>query len=148
MRVACWNIKTLYSKNHEIIPELNEHKIDICALSETKKQGKGITKLDNYVLMYSGVTKDKMTVSGVELLVHQKYEQNTENIEYIIDRILILRMFFEQPLHIISVYAPDTSKPEDMTTDLCESLQSELDKIPQKEKTINYIRRPKCQNRE
>lgn len=64
MRVACWNIEILFSK--EIIEETNEYKIDICALSETKKYDKGTTKLNNYILVYSGEPKDQRAKNIIE----------------------------------------------------------------------------------
>ncbi|XP_030767414.1 craniofacial development protein 2-like [Sitophilus oryzae] len=136
IRIACWNIKTVYSKDHELIPELNEHKIDICALSETKKKVKETTKLNNYILVYSGVPKDQRATSGVGVAINYKYEQNIESIEYVCDRILRVKIMFDQPIHIISVYAPDINKPEEMSMDFYENLQSAIDKIPRHEKII------------
>ncbi|XP_030767311.1 craniofacial development protein 2-like [Sitophilus oryzae] len=136
IRIACWNIKTLYSKDHELIPELNEHKIDICALSETKKKGKGTTKLNSYISIYSGVPKDQRATSGVGVSINDKYEQNIESIEYVCDRILRVKIMFDQPIHIILVYAPDINKPEEMSIDFYENLQSAIDKIPRHKKII------------
>ncbi|XP_030753808.1 uncharacterized protein LOC115880664 [Sitophilus oryzae] len=105
----------------------------LCALSETKKEQ---TKLNNYILIYSGVPKDQRATSGVGVAINDKYEQNMESIEYVCDRILRVKIMFDQPIHIISLYAPDINKPEEMSMDFYENLQSAIDKIPRHEKII------------
>lgn len=78
IRIARWNIKTLFSNDHEIIPVMNEHKIDICALYETKKKDKRITR-------YSGVVT----------------KEHIENIKYVNDRILKLTISFINHKYIL-----------------------------------------------
>jgi hypothetical protein len=39
--------------------ELERCKIDICAVNETKRKGKGIILYKDYILMYSGVGREK-----------------------------------------------------------------------------------------
>ncbi|XP_030750930.1 craniofacial development protein 2-like [Sitophilus oryzae] len=136
IRIACWNIKTLYSKDHELIPRTQRTCTDICLPSETKKKGKGTTKLNNYILIYSGVPKDQRATSGVGVAINDKNEQNIESIEYVCDRILRVKIMSDQPIHIISVYATDINKPEEMSMDFYENLQSVIDKIPRHEKII------------
>lgn len=80
--------------------------------------------------------KDQRATSGVGVAINDKYEQNIESIEYVCDRILRVKITFDQPIHIISVYAPDVKKPEEMSMDFYESLQSAIDKIPRHEKII------------
>ncbi|XP_030750157.1 uncharacterized protein LOC115877947 [Sitophilus oryzae] len=122
IRIAYWNIKTLYSKDHELIPELNEHKIDTTIVHFPKQKRKAYQK-----------TKEQ---SGVGVPINDKYEQNIKSIEYVCDRILRVKIMFDQPIHIISVYAPDINKPEEMSMDFYENLQSAIDKIPRHEKII------------
>lgn len=38
--MGCWNITFLNNKIQELITELQNHKIDLCAVSETKSSGK------------------------------------------------------------------------------------------------------------
>lgn len=54
-RIADWNIKTLSSKYHEIIPKMNEHNIDTVRNGKTKD--KGITGLNNYILISQELLK-------------------------------------------------------------------------------------------
>ena len=39
--VAAWNTRSWNNKSQEVLLELSRNKIDICAISETKKKGKG-----------------------------------------------------------------------------------------------------------
>ena len=41
MRFATWNIKSLNNRDQETLKELNDNNIDICAIQETKKKGRG-----------------------------------------------------------------------------------------------------------
>lgn len=78
-----WKIKTLTSKDHEIIPEINEHKIDKYAFSETRKKGRETTKLNDYILIFPGATIDQRATSGVGIVIKDDVWH---------------------PLHIIAVY--------------------------------------------
>lgn len=39
-RIATWNVTSLFNKDQEVTIELKNHRVDICALPETKKKGK------------------------------------------------------------------------------------------------------------
>lgn len=47
---------------------MEEHNIDICALSETKRKGKRNIAYPGYILKYSGYEKHKRTTAGVRIL--------------------------------------------------------------------------------
>ena len=71
MKFATWNVISWSGRNHEIITELRNFKIDFCAISETKKKGKGTMCIEDYILAYSGKQKDKRAHAGVGLLIHK-----------------------------------------------------------------------------
>ena len=52
--MGCWNVTSFNNKDQEIIMELKKHKLDICALAETKKKDKGNISYDDYTLVFSG----------------------------------------------------------------------------------------------
>lgn len=127
-----WN-----SKNHEILLEMKQHKVDICALSETKRKGKGTMKLPGYVFIYSGVDLSKRASGGVGILVAEKYEPSINNIHYIDERILVLSLNSESGnINIMSVYAPDSSRKKEETDAFYEKVEAELGRIPSTEKVI------------
>lgn len=45
LRIATWDVISFNNKDQEILIELKPHKIDICAISETKKKAKEIHNL-------------------------------------------------------------------------------------------------------
>ena len=51
--LGTWNIRSLYNKEEEIIKELVGFRLEILALSETKKKGRGkIIMNGDHVLIY------------------------------------------------------------------------------------------------
>jgi len=130
--LATWNIISWSGRNYEIITELNNFKIDFCAISETKNKGKGTVYIDDYVLAYSGIQKEERAHAGVGLLTHKKYANNIEDIEYISERIIQVTLKFPQTKwYLLSLYAPDISKPKEQREEFCEDLQNVIDQIPQ-----------------
>ena len=128
LRIATWNVTSLYNKDQEILMELRKHKIDICSLSETKKKGKGNTKLNDYILIYSGKDKNERATSGVGILIHEHLERNIRDITYISDRILqtTLALKEKKTTQIIGVYALDMSKPREERDNFYHELQTHL----------------------
>lgn len=50
MRCGCWNIMSWNGREQEVLLEMEEHKIDICALSETKRRRKGDKRYPGFIL--------------------------------------------------------------------------------------------------
>ena len=131
VKFATWNILSWSGRNHEIITELHNFKIDFCAISETKKKGKGTVSIDDYILAYSGKQKEERARAGVRLLIHKKYMNNIENIEYTSERIIQVTLKFPQEKWcLLSLYAPDISKPKEQREEFYEALQNVTDQIP------------------
>lgn len=136
-RIASWNITSWQGKDQDIITELKKHKVDICALSETKMRGSGLYKYCNYILIYSGEKKNKRTNSGVGIVIHEKYEDLLRDISYISDRILrVILNVNNSCFHIFSIYIPSVSRPQHEIIDFFNMLQQEVDQIPTSDKII------------
>lgn len=137
LRIATWNINSWRRKEYELIIELNNHKIDICAISETKKKGKGTTTSGNYTLIYSGVHKSEYAHAGTGMLIHNKWANKISDIIYVNERILVvLIQFHKLPTYFISVYAPDVTKPRVMIEQFYNDLQDTIDAIPNKNQIV------------
>lgn len=107
---------------------MKEHKIDICALSETKRKGQGTSKYGEYILVHSGKAKQERAQAGVGLLLHEKYQNNIEDIKYVNERILKTTLKINNTVtHLLSIYAPDISKPKEESEHFYELLQDTLD---------------------
>ena len=111
-KFATWNIISWSGRNHEILTALNNFKIDFCAISKTKKKGKGTVCIEDYILEYSGKPKEERAHGGVGLLIHKKYMNNIDNTEYISEWIIQVTLTFPKAKWcLLSLYVPDISKP-------------------------------------
>ncbi|XP_055385805.1 craniofacial development protein 2-like [Condylostylus longicornis] len=127
-----WN-----SKSDEILIELTRHKIDICAISETKKKGKGSGSYGDYILLYSGKDKNDRAKSGVGILIHKKFENSISDVKYVNDRLLMVTLNYGKSiLHLISTYARDINKPAQEIDDFYCKMQNLADSIRADEKLI------------
>lgn len=137
MRIATKNVKTLNNKDQEIEKELKDKNIEICALQETKKKGKGQMWLGEYLIIYSGVERDKREKEGVALMIHKKLTQNIQECKYVSTRIVATKLRSQkQNINIIGIYSPENCKPEEERTSFYETLQKTIDAIPQNETVI------------
>lgn len=137
LRVAAWNTRSWNNKAQEVLLELSRNKIDICALSETKKKGKGIMTYQDYVLFYSGVSKESRAKEGVAIAIHKDLERMIEKYEYISERIITVALKTRNSLlHVLSVYAPEDCKPKIDKDEFYDTLQSSLDKIPRNQPVL------------
>lgn len=135
IRFGCWNITSWNKHDQEVIAEMNRQNIDVCALTETKKKGKGNTKYGNYPLVYSGKRKEERAEKGVALIIHEKFEKNIEDVDYIDERILHVTLNLQEgKINIISIYAPDISKSKDIREAFLNKMQDLLTSIPIEEK--------------
>ena len=89
MKIGTWNIRSLQGKERELEEEFERAKLDILAINETKKKGKGSIKLENgNVLIFSGTEKKKRASAGVGCIIHKKLETKIEKWKAITERIL------------------------------------------------------------
>jgi hypothetical protein len=58
MIFGTWNVRGLSEKMNEVINGPITYKIDIAAITETNKEGKGSENVGKYDHFYSGVPKD------------------------------------------------------------------------------------------
>jgi len=82
----------------------------------------------------------------VGILLHEKYEQCIESIDYIKDRILKISLkIHHMQTHLISTYALDISKPIEESETFYQDLRNTIDRLSNTDK---YNRGFECQNRQ
>lgn len=129
--MATWNIESWRNRDQELLLELENHKIDICSISETRKKGKGSVALDKYILFYSGVDKSERANAGVGILIRSHLGTNVMDAYYMNERIMMIKIALKNNiLYIISIYAPQTGRPRVERESFYSSLQELLDSIP------------------
>ncbi|XP_065170188.1 uncharacterized protein [Atheta coriaria] len=108
--------------------ELRNHHIDICALQETKKKGKGQAVVGDYLLAYSGVERNERAKKGVAIMFHKKLVDHIIDITYVSARIIHAKLLLDRKrTNIISIYAPENCRPQDVREEFFNSLQHVLD---------------------
>lgn len=135
--IATWNIRSWNLREQEIISELERQHIDICAISETKKKGKGKIEYENYIFIYSGVDEPVRAKAGVGILINKELETNIEEIKHISERILRIAIkLSNSKLYIFSVYGPVDCKLKNVKKQFYDILQQELSSVNDKNPII------------
>lgn len=131
LRIGAWNITSWTKKQFEVISELNNRHIKICALGETKTKGSGNYIIDNFVYYYSGVEPASRAVAGVGLLIDKQLNDRILEVQYINERILNITMQLSEKTkyNVISVYAPDSGKPVSEYEEFLNTLQRVIDNL-------------------
>ncbi|XP_056641504.1 craniofacial development protein 2-like [Diorhabda sublineata] len=97
----------------------------------------GSQRYQNYILFYSGVDKNLRARGGVGLLVNKKFEKDIKEVQYISHSIIQITVeLANERTHLLSIYAPDVSKPKEERKAFFDALQATLDKIPSKDKVF------------
>ena len=58
LRIGTWNTRSWNNKAQEVLAELSFKNIDLCAVSDTKKNGKVVTSYQVYIIFFSGVPNE------------------------------------------------------------------------------------------
>ena len=116
-KIGTWNICGLTNKEPEIAEFMTQRKISILGIADTRKKGTGTKEIDdNYVLIWSGVCKEKRAVHGVGFIIQHDKAKNLVNTEFISERLLKISIREGNKInHYIQVYAPcnDSYSDED-----------------------------------
>ena len=89
MIFGTWNVRAINGKELELTEEMDKYKIDILAITETKKKGQGVENVGpNHTLIFSGVEEKERARAGVGLLIHKSKEKLIESWNFISPRIL------------------------------------------------------------
>ena len=110
-----------------------QRKIPILGISDTRKKGKGTKEIDsNFVLIWSGVSKEQRAVHGVGFIVHHNKTKDIVNTEYISERIVKVGIREGNKItNYIQVYAPCNDSYSDKEKDsFFEKLSDTINCIP------------------
>ncbi|CAF2121924.1 unnamed protein product [Rotaria magnacalcarata] len=144
MFLGGWNVRSCFrrAKKELVIKQLKKHRIQVAALSETSMYNSGITIVDDYTMIYSGVASDNKTrlAHGVAVRLNKQairvWKDSGAVWEAVNERIIMVRLGCK-PINIslIAVYAPtNPSKGQKATIDESNTfyinLQETVDKVP------------------
>ncbi|XP_063537823.1 uncharacterized protein LOC134747173 [Cydia strobilella] len=135
LRLATWNLGTMTGRSYEISEILKARHIDVCCVQETKWKGSKSRDIGNdYQLIYHGTSTQRNEV-GIILNPHLK--QRIIKIERKSDRLIMIKLALDnqQPLNIISAYAPQVGCPNQEKLNFWEDFDEIMQDIPPNEYT-------------
>jgi hypothetical protein len=91
MQIGVWNVRGLNRKENLLQEELKKANVDIAVIPETKKKLKGSQELEDYILLYSGVPRNKRAAAGIAIIIKAKYKKRIHSYTFGNERILQLR---------------------------------------------------------
>lgn len=137
LKIGTWNLTSLRGKECELVQEMEEYKIQIMGISETKKCGKGKTKIaESCTMYYSGVDKDHRAKEGVGIVVTEEIEKRISEFKPKSSRIMYIKIEMEVEWYIVQIYAPTEGTEEEKMEQFYNELQNTLDEIREKGERI------------
>ena len=136
MRIATWNVRTLYQagKLANVMMEMKRMKINMLGLCETRWMGTGCFETEGHKVIYSGGDKH---VKGVGIILNKEISNCILGYWTVSERILLIKLR-GQPfnLSIIQVYAPTAESSEEDIDDFYEQLEQAMDQCKSQEVII------------
>lgn len=112
-RVGTWNVRGVNGKEKELEEEFGKIDLDLLGITETKKKGKGVLKMNSGIfLIYSGVKGDMRASCGVGCILKQNMVDNLRKWDGISERILTVEISQGRNgiYTFIIVYAPNENE--------------------------------------
>ncbi|XP_050506239.1 craniofacial development protein 2-like [Diabrotica virgifera virgifera] len=137
MNIGTWNLQSISGKMEEITEEIKKLDMDIVVLTETKKKGIGIEKVNNYVHIFSGVSKHERAKRGVSVLIHKKHKHKITDFEAIDENIIRVNITIkETPITILGIYAISDDEPYTNKDEFFAKVNDEITKIGNRRELI------------
>uniref|UniRef100_A0A1Y1M0F5 Reverse transcriptase domain-containing protein n=2 Tax=Photinus pyralis TaxID=7054 RepID=A0A1Y1M0F5_PHOPY len=109
LRIGTWNIRSLNGKEHELVEEFENAKLDFLAITETKKKGQGIIQLERgHTLLYSGVKPEVRAAEGVGCIIRKEHVKCLKKWEFISGKVLKVELQQNQQntITLVITYGP------------------------------------------
>jgi len=105
------NVRSIAGKQIALVGEIKKLNVKILGVTETKKKGQGIEKLqDGYLLYYSGVPKTQRAKAGVGCIMQENLAELITDWNSVSERIMTVTVKLdkdqEEGTQIIVTYAP------------------------------------------
>ncbi|XP_050675965.1 uncharacterized protein LOC126972906 [Leptidea sinapis] len=150
LNLAAWNVRTLLDNENNLCPErktaliareLSRYNIDIAALSEAHLADSGelCEELGGYTYYWEGKPANERAANGVGFAIRNNIARSlVEPPKGINDRLMTLRLHMapRKYLHLVSVYAPTMTTPDEDKLQFYENLRDVLLGIPDCDKLI------------
>ena len=124
------------NKEPEIVEFMTQSKISILGITDIRKKGTGTREIDsNFVLIWSGVSKEQRAEHGVGFIIHPDKAKELVSMEFISERLIKIGIREgKQTINYIQVYAPCNDSYSDEEKDsFFEQLSDLISSIPDRE---------------
>lgn len=107
LRFATLNVGTLTGRSNELVQMLQERRVDIACLQETKWKGAKAKPLPaGYKLWYNGTTANR---NGVAVVASHELSESVTEVIRVSDRLMAMRFDFKShAMFVVSCYSPQT----------------------------------------
>ena len=104
LRMATLNVSTIKGKESKIADVMNEYKINIMCVQETRLKGEDVKEIGKgFTLFYTG-TESKY---GVGIILGEELTKQMKNVERVSDRLMMVKIMVDtEVVNIVSAYAP------------------------------------------
>ena len=135
LRLGTINLSTLREKEEEIVMMMQERKIDILGLCETRLPGEGTKLLHNsYQLIYKGGREAR---HGVGFIVSEELSGKISHLDFKSNRIISFSLMLGKfKVSLIQVYAPQQGRPQEEKEEFYRHLQEVKDSVPYADNVI------------
>ena len=108
-----------------MIEEFKKEKLEILAVTETKKKGTGEITIENHTIIYSGVDVNKRAEAGVGCVISPKYMKKMKEWKAINEKIMVVKLELKnkQVTKLIIVYGPGENDKAKTKEEFWEKLQ-------------------------
>ena len=133
-----WNVRAINGKELELTEEMDRYKIDVLAVTETKKKGQGVENVGpNHILIFSGVNEKDRAKAGVGLLIHKSQEKLVESWNFISPRILEVNIKTKgRDIKLLVAYGPNEDANKDEKDIFENDLQLAAEKLNNKQELM------------
>ena len=117
---------------------MEKFKIDILAITETKKKGQGVENVGpNHTLIFSAVDVKERAKAGVGLLIHKRQETLVENWTFISPRLLEINMKLkEREVKLLIAYGPNEDATKEEKDNFERDLQIAVENLKPKQEIM------------
>ena len=129
-RIGTWNVRTLRSREEEVVREMARYNIDVLGLSETKARGNGMTEIDGARYVYAGVTEGRAKC-GVGIIVAERLADCVRSWRCVSERCVMIRLRVAGVwMTLVQVYAPTDDRDNETKDGFYAQLQEVVDRVP------------------
>ena len=142
-RFGLWNVRTMNEagKAHQIATEMNNYKLDLLGICETRWKKSGECRLSSgQTVIYSGNLEDNAIHSeGVGIMLTGQAKQAMLGWKPLSSRLMTAEFRTTQKnikLHVIVAYAPTNDKDQEVKESFYRQLENTVQNIPSSDMTI------------